>query len=134
MDVKKLAIATFLVLGTLLSLCLAIDGIVHPMNYVTLRLRTGIFGYFIIFDFLLAFPLSGLISTYSYFTRGQLWKPLTKAIIINIYIWLAFFLFTFIKNFIFDGFTCIAIILIMISALGLIFLWKAINSVNEKAN
>lgn len=128
---NKIAVGTFLLLGTLLSLYIAIDGIVNYSNYVTLIHRMGLFKYSIIIDFLLIFPIFGLISTWSYFTQGQLWKPLTKTIIVNIYIWLAYILCTYLRHFILDLYVCIVIIIIIFASWGLACLWKSIISLNN---
>jgi hypothetical protein len=124
----KIAIGIFLVLGTLLSLYIAIDGIANSSKYVTLIYRTGIFGYFIILDFLLIFPILGLTSIISYFTKGKLWNRLTKAVIVNIYFWFAFFLISLLKTP--GGFECFVIVFILLASWGLACLWKGINSMN----
>ena len=128
---NKILIGAFLILGTLLSLSIVVEGVVYQSRYETLILRTGILGYLIEFDFLFVFPIMGLICTYSYFTKGQIWKLLTKAIIVNIYIGFAYFLYNVIRQFIFWSFDSTLIILLVLFSWGLMYLWKAINSYNH---
>lgn len=128
---NKILIGAFLILGTLLSLSIVVEGVVYQSRYETLILRTGILGYLIVFDFLFVFPILGLICTYSYFTKGQIWKLLTKAIIVNIYIGFAYFLYNIIRQFIFWSFDSTLIILLVLFSWGLMYLWKAINSYNH---
>ena len=128
---NKILIGAFLILGTLLSLSIVVEGVVYQSRYETLILRTGILGYLIEFDFLFVFPILGLICTYSYFTKGQIWKLLTKAIIVNIYIGFAYFLYKIIRQFIFWSFDSTLIILLVLFSWGLMYLWKAINSYNH---
>ncbi len=128
---NKILIGAFLILGTLLSLSIVVEGVVYQSRYETLILRTGILGYLIEFDFLFVFPILGLICTYSYFTKGQIWKLLTKAIIVNIYIGFAYFLYNIIRQFIFGPFDFTLIILLVLFSWGLMYLWKAINSYNH---
>ena len=128
---NKILIGAFLILGTLLSLSIVVEGVVYQSKYETLILRTGMLGYLIVFDFLFVFPILGLICTYSYFTKGQIWKLLTKAIIVNIYIGFAYFLYNIIRQFIFWSFDSTLIILLVLFSWGLMYLWKAINSYNH---
>ena len=128
---NKILIGAFLILGTLLSLSIVVEGVVYQSRYETLILRTGILGYLIEFDFLFVFPIMGLICTYSYFTKGQIWKLLTKAIIVNIYIGFAYFLYNVIRQFIFWSFDSTLIILLVLFSWGFMYLWKAINSYNH---
>lgn len=126
---KKIAIGTFLVLGTFIVLNVAADMAINYSTYRTLALRTGILKYFIIFDFLTILPFLTMVSTISYFTKGYIWKPLTKAMIVNIFIWFAYLIFICIQQ-IPELFECIAIIFILLVSWGLVCLWKAINSMN----
>ena len=128
---NKILIGAFLILGTLLSLSIVVEGVAYQSRYEALILRTGILGYLIVLDFLFVFPILGLICTYSYFTKGQIWKLLTKAIIVNIYIGFAYFLYNIIRQFIFWSFDSTLIILLVLFSWGLMYLWKAINSYNH---
>ena len=128
-NTKRISIGAFLVLGTILALYIAIDGVCHYWHYEILIMKNWVIGIITVLDFGLIFPISGLVSTYSYFMRGKLWKVLTKAIIVNIYAWLAFITYSQLE---YSGFYLIFIISLL--CLGLAYIWKAVDSVYSNSS
>lgn len=92
MNRQRIILGAFLILGTILALFLAVEfGIeIFYQNTIWME-REGLKGRAIFvgtfIDFVLLM-LAGGISIISFFRNGQLWKPITKGIIINILIWL----------------------------------------------
>ena len=91
--VQRAIIGSFLIIGTLLALYLTInvgydlfcvhkawmyrDGLIQKIGFVVISA-----------DFALL-AIAGLVSTVSFFLKKQIWKPITKGIIVNIYLWLS---------------------------------------------
>ena len=129
---NKIAIGVFLILGTILSLIISIHCFSDFVHWKTLIYRNPPLIYILLSDFILALPIAGILSVCSFFSKGTLWKPVTKCIIINIYLLLAMVLFAIIKSFV----LCRADLIIIAFVLGLCFLlaylWKSVNSVNNK--
>lgn len=129
---NEIAIGAFLIIGTILSLIISIHCVSDFVHWKTLIYRNPPLIYILLFDFILALPIAGILSICSFFRKGILWKPVIKCIIINIYLLLAMVLFAIIKSFV----LCRADLIIIAFVLGLCFLlaylWKSVNSVNNK--
>ena len=125
---NRITIGTFLILGTLLSLYIAIDCVSDFVHIKTLIYRNTLLTYWLLFDFILAFPIAGIISIYSFFTKGDLWKPVTKGIIINIGLILALGLFAIVKSFVLCRADFIIIGFVVGFGLLLACLWRCINN------
>lgn len=90
---QKRILGSFLIIGTLLALYLTInvgydlfcvhniwmhrDGLIYKIGFVALYA-----------DMPILF-IAGLTSTISFLRKGHIWRPITKGIIINIYLWLS---------------------------------------------
>ena len=89
---QRAIIASFLIIGTLLASYLTINVgydlfCVHKAWMYRDGLIQKIVGVLTYADFALL-ALAGLIGTVSFFLKKQIWKPITKGIIINIILWL----------------------------------------------
>ena len=87
---QRAIIGSFLIIGTLLALYLTInvgydlfcvhnvwmfrDGLMQKVGFVALYVNIPLLF------------IAGLTSTISFFRKGHIWKPITKGIIINIYL------------------------------------------------
>ena len=134
-DYKKISIGAFLISGTILSLYIALDCVSDFVHMKTLIYRNPPMIYLLLFDFVLVLPVAGMLSIWSFFTKGDLWKPITKGIIINIYMLLGICLFTLVRKLIFypsPVADLILIALVAVFALLPAYLWKAVNSVHMK--
>lgn len=85
-------IGSCLIIGTLLALFLSINVgydlfCVHKAWMYRDGLIQKIVGVLIYADFALL-ALAGLIGTVSFFLKKQIWKPITKGIIVNVLLWL----------------------------------------------
>ena len=90
----KTRIVSFLIIGTLLALYISITGaydifVVHTTWMHRDGLILKIIYIMLCADFPLLF-LAGLTSTISFFRKGHIWRPVTKGIIINIFLWLTY--------------------------------------------
>ena len=91
---QRTALGTFLIIGTLLALYISITGaydifVVHTTWMHRDGLILKIIYIVLCADFPLLF-LAGLTSTISFFRKGHIWRPVTKGIIINIFLWLTY--------------------------------------------
>lgn len=91
---QRTALGTFLIIGTLLALYISITGaydifVVHTTWMHRDGLILKIIYIVLCADFPLLF-LAGLTSTISFFRKGNIWRPVTKGIIINIFLWLTY--------------------------------------------
>ena len=91
---QRTALGTFLIIGTLLALYISITGaydifVVHTTWMHRDGLILKIIYIVLCADFPLLF-LAGLTSTISFFRKGHIWQPMTKGIIINIFLWLTY--------------------------------------------
>lgn len=127
---KCLSIGTFLVLGTILSLIISIDTISDFTHLGTLIARTPIMTYLLLFDFIVLFPISGLISTYSFFTKGKIWIVITKGIILNIMVYIFAGLWLIISSFCCSKAYFIIIGLCLLCTGVLWCIWRSVNKVN----
>ena len=129
---NNIAIGVFLIIGTILSLIISIHCVSDFVHWKTLLYRNPPLVYVLLLDFIFALPMAGILSICSFFRKGTLWKPVAKGIIINIYLLLALVLFAIIKSFA----LCRADLIIIAFVLGfswlLAYLWKSVNSVNNK--
>ena len=90
---QRRTIGVFLITGTLLALYLTIEVgyAIYWEQFTTLMLRGGVMSKIALIVIFTYFPLlfvAGLISTISFFRKGHIWEPVTKGIIVNIYLWL----------------------------------------------
>jgi hypothetical protein len=91
---QRTALGTFLIIGTLLALYISITGaydifVVHT----TWMHRDGLIQKIVLVLLYSDIPLlfiAGLTSTISFFRKGHIWQPVTKGIIINIFLWLTY--------------------------------------------
>lgn len=127
---KRLSIGTFLVLGTILSLIISIDTISDFTHLGTLIARAPIMTYLLLVDFIVLFPISGLISTYSFFTKGKIWKVITKGIILNIMVYILAGLWLIISSFCCSKADFIIIGLCLLYTGVLWCIWRSVNKVN----
>ena len=89
---QRTALGTFLIIGTILALYISITGaydifVVHTTWMHRDGLILKIIYIVLCADFPLLF-LAGLTSTISFFRKGHIWRPITKGIIVNIFLWL----------------------------------------------
>ena len=127
---KRLSIGTFLVLGTILSLIISIDTICDFTHLGTLIARAPKMTYLFLFDFIVLFPISGIISTYSFFTKGKIWKVITKGIILNIMVYILAGLWLTISSICCSKADFIIIGLCLLCTGVLWCIWKSVNKVN----
>ncbi len=90
---QRRTIGAFLITGTLLALYLTIEVgyAIYWEQFTTLMLRGGVMSKIALIVIFTYFPLlfvAGLISSISFFRKGHIWEPVTKGIIVNIYLWL----------------------------------------------
>lgn len=123
-------ISAFLIFGTVLSLIISIGILCDFTHLRTLIARTPIMTYLLLFDFIVLFPISGIISTYSFFTKGKIWKVITQGIIINIMAWILAGLCLIISSFCCSQADFIIIGLCLLCTGGLWYIWKSVNKVN----
>ena len=88
----KTLIGSFLIIGTLLALYITIDG-AYDLYWVhnTWMYRDGLLrkiGFVVISADFALLAIAGLVSTVSFFLKKQIWKPITKGIIVNVALWL----------------------------------------------
>ena len=129
MSVKcKRIIGMFLVLGTILSLLIVVSSW-NDMFYdhTTWMYRDGWqFMALIILDFIFL-PIAGLVSSISFFRNGKIWRPITKAIIINITLLMTFPLYFCVMMISVDFlYGLLVLTLVSLSLWGLYGLWKCI--------
>lgn len=88
----RIIIGSFLILGTLLALCLTVyEGYDLFWIHNTWMYRDGLLAKICvvgIYANIVLLFFAGLVSTISFFRKGHIWKPITKGIIINIILWL----------------------------------------------
>ena len=130
MKTNRLAIGIFLIFGTILSLVISIGYIIDFTHLATLIARAPIMTYLILFDFIVLFPITGLISTYSFFTKGKIWKLITKGIILNIMVYILAGLWLIISSFCCSKADFIIIGLCLLCTGVLWYIWRSVNKVN----
>ena len=90
---QKRILGTFLIIGTLLALYLTINvGYDLFCTHNTWMHREGFIykiGFVVLYADMPILFIAGLTSTISFFRKGHIWRPITKVIIINIYLWLS---------------------------------------------
>lgn len=135
MSVKiKWMIGTFLVLGTILSLYIAVSSW-HDMFYVhtTWMYRDGwqlLVG--IIVDFALL-ANAGFVSSVSFFRNGMIWKPIIKGVIINIALLLLLLIYCCIRVISVGSlYGILVIVLIVLPLWRLYVLWKYLCSYHDE--
>ena len=86
-------IGSFLIIGTLLALYLTINvGYDLFCVHNTWVHREGLIykiGFVVLYADMPILFIAGLTSTISFLRKGHIWRPITKGIIINIYLWLS---------------------------------------------
>ena len=84
----NIVIGIFLVLGTLFALYIGYSCLLESIKYYELLwMRAEIVGKISLIILgldLMFFNISGIISCISFFKKGTIWKPLIKAIILNV--------------------------------------------------
>ena len=91
---QRTALGTFLIIGTLLALYIIIE-VAHALYWgqlTTLMLRLGVMqkiGFIVLYTDLILLFVAGLTSAISFFRKKPIWKPITKGIIVNLYLWLS---------------------------------------------
>ena len=89
---RRAMIGSFLIIGTLLALFLSIN-VGYDLFWVhkAWMYRSGLthkIGFVVIYANIPLLFIAGLISIISFFRKGNIWRTITKGIIINIIIWL----------------------------------------------
>lgn len=88
----KILIGSFLIIGTLLALYITVDGAIDLFwIHTTWMHRDGLIqkiGFVVISADFALLAIAGLVSTVSFFLKKQIWKPITKGIIVNVALWL----------------------------------------------
>ena len=88
----KTLIGSFLIIGTLLALYITVDGGYDLFwSHKAWMYRDGLIQKICFLVICADFPLlaiAGLVSTVSFFLKKQIWKPITKGIVINVVLWL----------------------------------------------
>ena len=127
LNINRIVVAIFLVIGTALSLLLAIADAYNMFVTHTAWMYRGVnaLSVLIVIDYLLILPIAGLVSTYSFFTKGTIWKVVTKGIIINIMAWILAGLWLICSQ---ADFIIIGLCLLCTGVLW--YIWKSVNKVN----
>lgn len=90
---QKKILGTFLIIGTLLALYLTINvGYDLFCVHNTWMHREGLIykiGFVVLYADMPILFIAGLTSTISFLRKGHIWRPITKGIIVNIYLWLS---------------------------------------------
>ena len=87
----KTLIGSFLIIGTLLALYIIIE-VAHALYWgqlTTLMHRMGVMqkiGFMVLYTDIILLFVAGLTSAISFFRKKPIWKPITKGIIVNIYL------------------------------------------------
>ena len=88
----KILIGSFLIIGTLLALYITVDGAIDLFwIHTTWMHRDGLIqkiGFVVISADFALLAIAGLVSTVSFFLKKQIWKPITKGIIVDVALWL----------------------------------------------
>ena len=132
LNINRIFVAVFLVIGTALSLLLAIADAYNMFVTHTAWMYRGVnaLSVLIVIDYLLILPIAGLVSTYSFFTKGTIWKVVTMGIIINIMAWILAGLGLIISSFCCSQADFIIIGLCLLCTGVLWYIWKSVNKVN----
>jgi hypothetical protein len=120
LNINRIAVAMFLVIGTALSLLLAIADAYNMFVTHTAWMYRGVN----------TLSVLGLVSTYSFFTKGTIWKVVTMGIIINIMAWILAGLCLIISSFCCSQADFIIIGLCLLCTGVLWYIWKSVNKVN----
>ena len=91
---QRTALGTFLIIGTLLALYIIIEvaRALYWGQLTTLMHRMGVMqkiGFIVLYTDIILLFVAGLTSAISFFRKKHVWKPITKGIIVNIYLWLS---------------------------------------------
>ena len=131
-NINRISVAAFLVLGTVLSLLLAIADSYHMFVTNKAWMYRGIntLSVLLIIDYMVILPIAGLISTYSFFTKGKIWKVITKGIILNIMVYILAGLWLIISSFCCSKADFIIIGLCLLCTGVLLCIWRSVNKVN----
>ena len=90
---QKRILGSFLIIGTLLALYLTINvGYDLFCVHNTWMHREGLIykiGFVVLYADMPILFIAGLTSTISFLRKGHIWRPITKGIIVNIYLWLS---------------------------------------------
>jgi hypothetical protein len=91
---QRTALGTFLIIGTLLALYIIIE-VAHALYWgqlTTLMHRMGVMqkiGFIVLYTDIILLFVAGRTSAISFFRKKPIWKPITKGIIVNLYLWLS---------------------------------------------
>lgn len=132
LNINRIVVAIFLVIGTALSLLLAIADAYNMFVTHTAWMYRGAnaLSVLIVIDYLLVLPIAGLVSTYSFFTKGTIWKVITKGIILNIMVYILAGLWLIISSFCCSKADFIIIGLCLLCTGVLWCIWRFVNKVN----
>ena len=132
LNINRIAVAMFLVIGTALSLLLAIADAYNMFVTHTTWMYRGVnaLGVLLVIDYLLILPIAGLVSTYSFFTKGTIWKVITKGIILNIMVYILAGLWLIISSFCCSQADFIIIGLCILITSLLWYIWTSVNKIN----
>ena len=131
-NINRISVAAFLVLGTVLSLLLAIADSYHMFVTHKAWMYRGVYtlSVLLIIDYMVILPIAGLVSTYSFFTKGTIWKVITKGIILNIMVYILAGLWLIISSFCCSKADFIIIGLCLLCTGVLWCIWRSVNKVN----
>ena len=132
LNINRIVVAIFLVIGTALSLLLAIADAYNMFVTHTTWLYRGVnaLSVLIVIDYLLILPIAGLVSTYSFFAKGTIWKVITKGIILNIMVYILAGLWLIISSFCCSQADFIIIGLCILITSLLWYIWASVNKIN----
>jgi hypothetical protein len=132
LNINRIVVAVFLVIGMALSLLLAIADAYNMFVTHTAWMYRGVnaLSGLIVIDYLLILPIAGLVSTYSFFTKGTIWKVITKGIILNIMVYILAGLWLIISSFCCSKADFIIIGLCLLCTGVLWCIWRSVNKVN----
>lgn len=127
----------FLIIGTALSAYVSAWGIYDACFKHTIWLyRDGVLAKIIMALFaldLIILTVAGFVSCISFFKKRELWRIITKGILINVALWLLVFLCALIKDMVLDYWVELLIAIVIILCIyGLSKLWKIVNSITWK--
>ena len=131
-NINRISVAAFLVLGKVLSLLLAIADSYHMFVTHKAWMYRGVntLSVLLIIDYMVILPIAGLISTYSFFTKGKIWKVITKGIILNIMVYILAGLWLIKSSFCCSKADFIIIGLCLLCTGVLWCIWRSVNKVN----
>ncbi len=132
--INKVAIWSFLILGTILAACTTFELTYDWLYRYPIWDRFGETAHkmvtILIYSNFALLTFAGTISCISLFRKGKIWIYITKGIIINLWIWMAVGIYNFIR-FQTTLFEICAIFILLSVMVCLFVLWKIIIKPNE---